>query len=54
MKILNGRGVLLVIADDVKICSPLFVLAEIVGKLPELAMSEAGLTTQASKNRVYV
>ena len=34
-------------------CPPA-VLAEIVGKLPTLAMSEARLTTQASKNRVYV
>ena len=53
MKILNGPGILLAIADDVKICVPPFVLAEIVGKLPALAMFEAGLTTQASKNRVY-
>ena len=54
MKILNGRGILLAIADDVKICAPPSVLAEIVGKLPALAMSEAGLTTQASKNKIYV
>ncbi len=54
MKILNGRGVLLAIADDVKICAPPSVLAEIVGRLPALAMYKAGLTTQASKNRVYV
>ena len=53
-KILNGRGILLVIADDVKICTPPSVLAEIVGKLPALAMYEAWLTTQASKNRIYV
>jgi hypothetical protein len=54
MKILNGRGILLAIADVVKICSPPSVLAEIVNKLPALAMSEVGLTTQASKNRVYI
>ena len=53
-KILNGRGILLVIADDVKICAPPSDLAEIVDRLPALAMSETGLTTQASKNRVYV
>jgi len=29
-------------------------LGEIVVKLPELAMSECGPTTQATKNRVYV
>jgi hypothetical protein len=50
MKILNGRGIHLVIADDVKICAPPFVLAETVVKLPALAISEAGLITQASKN----
>ena len=54
IKILYGRGILLAIADDVKICSPFSILAEIVGKLPALAMSEAGLTTQASKNIFYV
>jgi hypothetical protein len=54
MKIHNGRGILLAIAKDVKICAPPSVLAEIVGKLPALAMSEAGLTTQASKNKIYV
>ncbi len=54
MKILNGRGILLAIADDVKICAPPFVLAEIVGKLPALAMSEAGLATHAPKNTIYV
>ena len=54
MKILNGRGILLDIAYDVKICAPPYVLAEIVGKLPALAMSEAGLTTRTSKNRIYV
>jgi hypothetical protein len=54
MKILNGRGILLAIADDVKICVPPSVLTEIVGKLPALAMFEAGLTTKATKLRVYV
>ena len=54
MKIFNGRGILLAIADDVKICTPPSVLAQIVDTLPTLAMSEAELTTQATKNRVYV
>ncbi len=53
-KILNGRGVLLAIADDVKICAPPSILADIVGKLSALALSKAGLTTQVAKNRVYV
>jgi hypothetical protein len=30
------------------------VFAKIVAKLPALAMLEAGLTTQASKNKIYV
>ncbi len=54
MKILNGRGVLLAVADDVKISAPPSVLAEIVEMLPALAMFETCLTTQASKNNVYV
>jgi hypothetical protein len=54
MKIMNGHGVLLAIADGVKICAPPSDFAEIVSKIHALAMSEAGLTTQASKNRVYV
>jgi hypothetical protein len=54
MKVIDGRGILLAIADDVKICAPPEVIAEIVAKLPELAMSEAGLTTHATKNMVYV
>ncbi len=47
-----GRGIPLAVADDVKICAPPSVLAKIVDMLPALAMS--ALTTQASKNRVYV
>jgi len=52
--ILDGRGVLFGLADDVNIaCSP-EVLGEIVVKLLDLAMSECGLTTQATKGKVYV
>ncbi len=54
MQILNGRGILLAIADDVKICAPPSFLADIVGKLPAIAMFEASLTTHASKNIIYV
>jgi hypothetical protein len=54
MKILDGRGVLFGMADDVNIACPPEVLGEIVVKLPEQAMSECGLTTQAIKNMVYV
>jgi hypothetical protein len=54
MKILNGRGILLAIANDVKICALPSLMADIEGKLPALAMCETGLTTHASKNKVYV
>ena len=49
---LDGRGVILSMSDDSKIAAPPEVLAEIVGVLPALAMSEAGLTTHARKNKV--
>ena len=54
MKILDGRGVLFGLADDVNIVWPPEVLGDIVVRLPTLAMSEAGLTTQATKNMIYV
>jgi hypothetical protein len=54
MKILDDRGVLFGLADDVNIACPPEVLGEIVVKLPDLTMSECGLTTQAIKNMVYV
>ncbi len=54
MTILRDRGVLFAIADDVKITGPPIVRAEIVAKVPTLSMSEAGLKTKATKNRVYV
>ncbi len=54
MKIIDNRGTLFTLADDVNFVGPPAVLAKIVAVLPALAMSEAGLTTQASKNIVYV
>jgi len=42
------------LADECNILGPPKVVAKVVGKLPELAMSEAGLKTQAMKNRIYV
>jgi hypothetical protein len=55
-KILDGRGILLglSLADDCKILGPPEVVNESVEQLPTLAMSEADLTTQATKNRIYV
>jgi hypothetical protein len=54
MKIIGDHGVLFAIADDVKLAGPPSVLAKIVVQLHALALLEAGLKTQASKNRVYV
>ena len=54
MKILNGRGFLFVIADDVKMTTPHEVETEVVGQLPKLAMFEGGLMTQATKSIICV
>jgi hypothetical protein len=43
--ILNGRGILLGLADDCNILGPLDVVNEVVQQLPALALSEDGLTT---------
>jgi hypothetical protein len=51
---LDGRGVLFAIVDDVKIAAPPSVIAEIVDTFSDIAWHEAGLTTQAIKNRIYV
>jgi hypothetical protein len=51
---LNGRGVLFIIVDDVKIAAPPTVIAEIVDSFAEVAWHEAGLTTQVVKNRIFV
>jgi hypothetical protein len=53
-KVMDGKGILLGLADDCNILGPPEVVAKVIGKLPELAMSEAGLQTQAMKNRIYV
>ena len=51
---LDGREVLFAIVDDVKIVAPPSVIAEIVDTFSDIAWHEAGLTTQAIKNRIYV
>ena len=53
-KILDGRGILMDLADDCNILAHPEVICELVHQLHALAMSEADLTTQATKNRVYV
>ena len=44
-KIMNGRGILLGLAENFNILGPPDVLDEIVQQLPALAMSEACLTS---------
>jgi hypothetical protein len=51
---MDGKGILLGLADDCIILGPPEVVAKVIGKLPKLAMSEAGLKTQAMKNTIYV
>ncbi len=54
LQILNGRGVLFAVADDVKILGPPAVIKELAEGFPALAWEEAGLTTQIVKNRIFV
>ena len=54
MATLNGRGVLFAIADDVKIAAPPNGIGEIVDSFADVDWHEAGLTTQVTKNKIYV
>ena len=54
LQVLDGRGVLFAIADDVKILGPPEVIKEMAEGFPTLAWEEAGLTTQMVKNRIFV
>ena len=54
LRILEGRGVLFAVADDVKILGPPEVITEMAEDFPTLAWEEARLTTQTMKNRIYV
>jgi hypothetical protein len=54
LQILNGRGVLFDVADDVNILGPPEVIKEMAEGFPTLAWEEAGLTTQTVKNRIFV
>ena len=55
LRILDGRGVLLAVADDVKLLGlPEVIAAEMSKGFPALALEEAGLTTHTVKNRMYV
>jgi len=52
LRVLDGRGVLFAVADDVKILGPPEVIKEMAESFPTLAWEEAGLTTQTAKNRI--
>jgi hypothetical protein len=52
--LLNGRGVLFAIADDLKILAPPTVIRELDESFPTIAWKEAGLTTQTIKNNIFV
>jgi len=51
---LNGRGVLFMVADDLRVLCPPDVIGEIVEAFPKVGWEEAGLTTQTKKNRMFV
>ncbi len=52
--LLNGRGVLFEITDDVKILALPYVIREMADSFPTIVWEEAGLTTQKVKNRIFV
>jgi len=54
LRILDGRGVLFAVADDVKLLGPPEVIAEMTKGFLALAWEEAGLTTHTVKSRIYV
>ncbi len=54
LRMLDGRGALFAVADDVKILGPPEVIAEMAEGFPALAWEEAGLTTQTVKNMIFV
>jgi len=45
LALLDGRGVLFAVSDDLRIMAPLAIIREIVEVFPETAWEEAGLTT---------
>jgi hypothetical protein len=51
---MDGRGVLFVVAEEVKILGPPEVIKEMAEGFPTLAWEEACLTTHTFKSRIYV
>ena len=54
LQVLDGRGGLFAVADNVKILGPPEMIKEMAKAFPTLAWEEAGLTTQTVKNRIFV
>jgi hypothetical protein len=54
LALLDGRGVLFAVSDDLRILAPPPVIREIVEVFPVTAWEEAGFTTQTQKNRIFV
>jgi hypothetical protein len=54
LRMLDGRGALFAVADDVEIFGPPEVIVEMAEGFPALAWEEAGLTTQPVKNKIFV
>jgi hypothetical protein len=52
--LLNKRGVLFAIADDVKILAPPAMIRELAYSFPTIAWEEASLIKQTFKNRIFV
>jgi hypothetical protein len=51
---LNGRGVLFAVADDLRVLGSPEVIGEVVEAFPKVVWEEAGLTTQTTKNMIFV
>jgi hypothetical protein len=54
LAVLDGRGVLFAIADDMKISTTPDVTGEIVEVSVDIALHEAGMTTQTVKNKISI
>ncbi len=54
LRILDGRGVLFAVADNMKLLGPPEVITEMAEGFPALDWEEAGLTTHTVENKIYV
>ena len=54
MATLDGCGVLFAVADVMRVLGPPEAIGKIVEAFPKVACEEAGLTTQTTKNKIFV